>query len=151
MSTSLEMQIGVITRSLPAFCATEFVYKWYHQTLAVHRALFANNTCTYTADCKEIYVFRKLQRGLISMGRWCECWNIKISEDKTRAIYLSHRRRPVKAYFTSRGQNIPFLNHVNTSVYCLIKKITWSMHRETIITKDFGTFTRVDSLWEMTC
>jgi hypothetical protein len=35
----------------------------------------------------EGYVLRKIQCGLNSMAVWCECWNIKINEDKTRVIY----------------------------------------------------------------
>jgi hypothetical protein len=44
------------------------------------------------------------------MESWCERWNIKINEDKTRAIYFSHRRRPVEAYLTLKGRHIPFVN-----------------------------------------
>jgi retron-type reverse transcriptase len=52
------------------------------QTHGAHLALFAD-ICMYATDCKEDFVVRKLQRCLSSMEAWCECWNIKINEDKT--------------------------------------------------------------------
>jgi hypothetical protein len=51
-------------------------------------ALFADDTCLYATDRKEGYVLRNIQRGLDSMAAWCKCWNIKINQDKTRAIYF---------------------------------------------------------------
>jgi hypothetical protein len=33
------------------------------QAIGVHLALFADDTCLYTSECKEGYVVRKLQRG----------------------------------------------------------------------------------------
>jgi len=46
------------------------------------------------------------------MESWCERWHIKVNEDKTPAIYFSHRRRPVKALLTFKGQQVPPVNHV---------------------------------------
>jgi hypothetical protein len=63
-------------------------------------------------DRKGGYVLRKLQRGLSAIGTWCERWNIKINEDKTQAIYFSHRIRLPEAYLTLNERNIPFVNHV---------------------------------------
>jgi hypothetical protein len=68
------------------------------QTPGVHLALFADDTCPYETECKEGYVLRKLQRGLDAIEKWCEHWNIKINEEKTQAIYFSHRRRPPKSH-----------------------------------------------------
>jgi len=39
-------------------------------------------------------------------------WNIKISEDKTQAIYFSHRHGPVGTHLTLKGWNIPFVKEV---------------------------------------
>jgi hypothetical protein len=61
------------------------------QTHGVHLSLFAYVTCLYATDRKEGFAVRKLQRGLSSMKTWCERWNIKINEDKTRG-YFSHSR-----------------------------------------------------------
>jgi hypothetical protein len=55
---------------------------------------------------------RNLQHGLAATESWCECWNVKINEEKTQAIYFSHRRTPVKAFLTLKGRHIPFANHV---------------------------------------
>jgi hypothetical protein len=50
----------------------------------------------------------KLQRDLSAI----EHWNIKINEDKTQAIYFSHKLRPPEAHLTLNGRNIPFVNNV---------------------------------------
>jgi hypothetical protein len=70
----------------------------------------------YATERKEGYVLRKLQRGLTAMEAWCERWNIKINEDKTQAIYFSHRRAPVGTHLTLKGRNIPFVKEVKISV-----------------------------------
>jgi hypothetical protein len=71
------------------------------------------------------------------------CWNVKVNEDKTLAIYFSHRLRPHEARLTLSEWNIPFVNHV-----CVIfdKRITWRLHTEMIEAKAFGTFIRIYSL-----
>jgi len=38
------------------------------------------------------------------MESWCERWDMKINEDKTQAIYLSHRRRPVETRLTLKDR-----------------------------------------------
>jgi hypothetical protein len=84
--------------SCPLHCSQ---YKNYTpQIPGVYLALIADDTCVYTTDRKEGYVLRKLQRDLTSMESWCELWNIKITEDKTWAIYFFHHPRPVDAYLT---------------------------------------------------
>jgi hypothetical protein len=80
------------------------------QTSGVNLALFADDTCLYATDHKEGYVLRKVQRGLNSMATWCERWNIEINEDKTRAIYFTHRNRLLDSILTLNGRNIPFVN-----------------------------------------
>jgi hypothetical protein len=57
------------------------------QTSCVYLGPFADDTCTYTTDRKEGYVFS-------AIGTWCESWNIKVNHDKTQAIYFSHRLKP---------------------------------------------------------
>jgi hypothetical protein len=56
------------------------------QNLGVYWSLFADDTCLYSTDREECYVLRKIQRGLTAMESWCERWNIKINEKKTRVI-----------------------------------------------------------------
>jgi hypothetical protein len=46
------------------------------------------------------------------MEEWCEKWNIKINEDKTRAVYFSKRLRRVEAHLTLKGKAITFVNDV---------------------------------------
>jgi hypothetical protein len=71
------------------FCPTT-LYSLYinhtPQTPGVHLALFVDDTCIYTTDCKKDYVLRNLQRSLTSKESWCEPWKIKTNEDKTQTI-----------------------------------------------------------------
>jgi hypothetical protein len=78
----------------------------------VNLALFADDTCLYATDRKEGYIVRKIQRGLDSIAAWCKGWNIKINEDKTRAIYFTRRNRPPDSLLKLNGWNIPFVNSV---------------------------------------
>jgi hypothetical protein len=82
---------------------------------------------------KRVYALRKLQRGLTAMELWCEGWNIKISEEKSQAIYFSHWRTPVEAFLT-------FANDVRYLGVIFDKKITWKLHTETIATKALRIF-----------
>jgi hypothetical protein len=56
------------------------------QTTGMNLALFADDTWLYATDRKERYVLRMIQRRLDSMVAWCKHWNIKINQDKSRAI-----------------------------------------------------------------
>jgi hypothetical protein len=66
------------------------------QTHGVSLDLFTDDACIYATDGKEGYVLRKLQRGLSAIEMWLEHWNIKMNEDKTQAIQVSHRLRPLR-------------------------------------------------------
>jgi hypothetical protein len=82
-------------------------------------------TCIYATDHKEIYVLRKLQRGLNAVEAWCERWNTKINEDKTRAVYFSDRLRLAKACLMLKGWDIPFLNNVTYLSVIFDRRIRW--------------------------
>jgi hypothetical protein len=101
---------------------------------------------TVVVKGKEGYVLTKHQRGLNSIAAWCERWNIKINEDKTRAIYFTHRIRPTEPLLILNGRNIPFVNSVKYLGVIFDKKITWRPHREMIEAKAFKTFIRAYSL-----
>jgi hypothetical protein len=59
------------------------------QTLGVYLGLFADDTYNiHATDRKEGYILRKLQWGLIANEMWCERWNIKINDSRTKAIYF---------------------------------------------------------------
>jgi hypothetical protein len=85
------------------------------------------------------YVLRKLQRDLDAIETWCERWNIKINEDKTQAVYFSHRIRAPKCSLTLNGWKIPFVNNVNYLGVIFHKRITWRLHVEMIEAKAFRT------------
>jgi hypothetical protein len=99
----------------------------------------------YATDRRKSYVIRKLQRGLNAM-EWCEQWNIKINEDKTRAVYFSKRLRRVEAYLTLKGRAITFVNDVKYLGVTFDRKITWRNHIDWIITKALRTFVQIYSL-----
>jgi hypothetical protein len=90
----------------------------------------------------------KLQRGLSSMETWCEHWNIKINEDKTRGIYFSRSRRPPESHLTLNGRNIPFVNSIKYLGVIFDRKITWRLHIEMIEGKAFRTFIRIYFLFK---
>jgi hypothetical protein len=112
------------------------------QTPGVYLGLFTDDTCIYSTDHKEHHVLRKLKRGLSAIGTWCERWNIKINEDKTQAIYFSHRLQPPEAHLTLNGRNI---NHVKYPSVIFDKRITWRPHIEIIEATAFRTFIRIYS------
>jgi hypothetical protein len=118
------------------------------QTTDVHLALFADDTCVYATERKEGYILRKLQRGLYSRAEWSKRWSIKTNEDKTHAIYFSHRIRPPESFFTLNGQNTPFVNNVKYLGVIFDKKITLRLHIKTIETKAFRAFIRAYSLFK---
>jgi hypothetical protein len=66
---------------------------------------------------------------------WCERWNIKINEDKTRAIYFTHRDRPPDSLLTLNERNIPFVNNVKYLGVIFDKRMTWRLHIEVIEAK----------------
>jgi hypothetical protein len=82
------------------------------------------------------------------MEAWCERWNIKINEDKTQGIYFSHSRRPPASHLTLNGRIIPLVNDIKYLGVIFDKKITWSLHIQTVETKAFRTFIRVYSLFK---
>jgi hypothetical protein len=116
------------------------------QTRGVHLALFADDTCLYATDFKEGFIVRKLQRGLNSMETWCERWNFKINEDKTRRIYFSRSRRPPESHLTINGRDIPFVISAKYLGVLFDRKITWRLHIEMIEAKAFRTFMKTHSL-----
>jgi hypothetical protein len=129
---------------LPPPHIVEYIYINYtSETPGVCLGLFANDTFLYATDRKECYVFRKLQPALSAIEKWCERWNIQISEDKTQTINLSHRLRPPEAHLTLNGRNIPFVNHVKYLGKIFDKRITYRLHIKMIEAKAFRIFIRI--------
>jgi hypothetical protein len=82
------------------------------------------------------------------MAAYCERWNIKINEEKTRAVYFTHQKRPPDSPLTLNGRNIPFVNSVKYLVVIFDKRMTWRLHIEMIEAKAFRTFIRIYSLFK---
>jgi hypothetical protein len=105
------------------------------QTTAINLALFVDDASLYAIGHKEGYVLRKLQRVLSLMAAWCKQWYIKIKKENARAIYFSHRIRPLHSLFTLNGHNIPFINSAKYLGVIFDKKITWRLQLEAVSTK----------------
>jgi hypothetical protein len=91
------------------------IYKWY----APNIWCLSKSLCWW-----HLYIWDRPQRGVQSQKAavrsqcyWDLVWALehKIIEDKTHAIYFSHRLRLHEAYLTLNGRNIPFVNHVKLS------------------------------------
>jgi hypothetical protein len=67
--------------------------------------------------------------------------SIRINEDKTRAVYFSHR-------LTLNERNIPSVNHVKYLRVIFDKRITWRFHIEMTEVKTFRTFISIYSLFK---
>jgi hypothetical protein len=148
MSTPREIQAGVPQGSVLSPTLYSIYINNAPQSPGVRLALFADDTCIYTTDRKEGYVLRKLQRGLTSVGSWCEQWNIRINEDKTQAIYFSRRIGLPETSLTLNGRNMPFVNSTKYLGVIFDRKITWKLHFEASEAKAFRTFLRVYPLFE---
>jgi hypothetical protein len=146
MSTPRYMQAEVPQGSVLSLTLSNLYLNDTPQTSGVNLALFADDICRYVTDRKESYVLRKIQSGLNSMAAWCEHWNIKINEDKTRVIYFTHRNRPPNSLMLN-GRNIPIVNSVKYLGVTFDKRITWRLHTEKIEAKAFRTFIRIYSLF----
>jgi hypothetical protein len=48
-----------------------------------HLALFTEDTYMYATEKHKCQVLCKLQCSLTAVKSWCECWNIKINEEKS--------------------------------------------------------------------
>jgi hypothetical protein len=148
MSTAREMRTGVPKVSVLSPALYNMYINDAPQPPKVYLALFADDICLHATDRKDVFVVRKLQRGLSSMETWCERWNIKINEDKTQGIYFYRTRRPPESHLTLNGRNIPFLNSVKYLDVIFDKKVNWRLHIEMIEAKAFRTFIRIYSLFK---
>jgi hypothetical protein len=96
--------------SCPPHCVV-YVYIYdTPQTPGDYLGLFVDDTCIHATDRRESYVLIKLQQGLSAIETWCERWNIKLNEDKTQAIYFSHRIRPPEAHPLRQSCKISWCN-----------------------------------------
>jgi hypothetical protein len=146
MSTPRSMQAGVPQGSILSPTLYNLYINDTPQTPDVNLALFVDDTCLYETDSKEGYVLRKIQRVLDSMAASCKHWNIKINEDKTRAIYFTRRNRPSDSVLTLNGRNIPFVNNVKYVGVLFDKRMTWRLHIQIIEAKAFRIFNSIYSL-----
>jgi hypothetical protein len=142
------MQAGVPQGSVLSHTLYNLYINDTPQTPGVNLALFANDTCLYATGRNVGYVLSKIQRGLDSMAAWCKRWNIKINEDKSRAIYFARRYRPPDSLLKLNGRNIPFVNSVKYLGVLFDKRTTWRLHIQMIEAKAFRTFIRIYSLFK---
>jgi hypothetical protein len=81
------------------------------------------------------------------MVTWCERWNVKVSEEKTQAIYFSRGLRPPEFHLTLNERNTAFVNRIKYFGVIFGEKITWTLHIEMIDAKAFRTFIRIYSIF----
>jgi hypothetical protein len=150
MSTPRCMKAGVPQGSVLSPTPYNLYINDTPQTSGVNIALFADDTCLYATDHKEGFVLRKIQRGLNAIAAWCKCWNIKLNEDKTRAIYFTYRNRPPDSLLMLNGRNITFVNSVIHLGEIFYKRITstWRLQIQMIEAMAFRTFIRIYSLFK---
>jgi hypothetical protein len=104
----------------------------------------------YATEEHERRVLSKLQRGLTGLtavGSWCESWNMKVNEGKTRAIYFSGRRRITRDDFQLNGRNTPFVNNAENLGVIFDMGMTYRLHIETTVAKALGTYMRTYSIF----
>jgi hypothetical protein len=140
MSTPRYMQVGVPQGSVLSPTLYNLYINDTRQTPGVNLVLFADDTSLYATDRKEGYVLRKIQHGLDSMAAWCKRWNIKINEDKTRAIYFTHRNRLPGSLLKLNGWNILLVNSVKYLGVLFDKTMTWRLHIQITEAKAFRKF-----------
>jgi hypothetical protein len=113
------MSQTISLRRLESAAAGRAHVSWNSDGLHGRRSIPSMVHCTASRTALE-----PIQRGLSTTEIWCTRWNIKINEDKTQAIYFSHRLRPPEAHLTLNEQNIPFVNHVKYVGVIFDKRIT---------------------------
>jgi hypothetical protein len=84
------------------------------------------------------------------MSEWFKLCNMKINEDGTQNIYISHRIRPPESLLTLNGRNTSFVNYKKYLGVVSDKKITWRLHI-TMEAKAFRAFIRTYSLSKSKC
>jgi hypothetical protein len=110
LSSPKKIMAGVLQGSVLAPVLYSLYMNDAPEAPGVLLALFADDTCIYATEKHEHRVLNKLQHGLTAVGSWCLCWNIKVNEGKTQAIYFSRRRRIPKDDLQLNGRNITFVN-----------------------------------------
>jgi hypothetical protein len=104
---------------------------------ATHLAQFTDDTYICATEKHERLVLCKLQRGLTAVNSWCERWNIKISEGKTRVIYFS--RRIPDSVLQLNGRDIPFVHNVTHLGVIFNRRMTSRHHGERTADKALRT------------
>jgi hypothetical protein len=84
ISTPRDTQAGVQQGSVLSPTLYSLYINDTPQTSGVYLGFFADDTCIYATDREEVYVLRKLQRGLTAIEIRCERWNIKINKIRLR-------------------------------------------------------------------
>jgi hypothetical protein len=154
---SLGGRHNVYTKAYASRGATRF-HPVSHTIQLVHKWYSPNTRCTPSSLCRwHMSICDWTQRGLHSEktpvrsklnGDMVWVLEYKVNEEKTRAIYFSHRIRPPDFILTLNGRDIPFVNNVKYIGVIFDKKITWRLHTEMIEAKTFKIFIRIHLLFK---
>jgi hypothetical protein len=113
-----------------------------------HLALPGEDVSAYATEKPERRVLRRLLRGLKAVKSWSECWNIKINEGKTQAIYFCRRLSVPDDLLQLNGQNIPFVNNVTYLGATFDRRMTGRHHVEKTVSKALSTNLRIYSVFK---
>jgi hypothetical protein len=124
------------------------LYSLYINDTPAAPALFADDTFVYATEKHERRVLNQLHHGLTAVGSWCQCWNIKINEGKTQAIYFSKIHRMPGDDLQLNGRNTPFVNSVKYLSVIFDRRMTWRSHIEKIAAKALGAYIRAYHIYK---
>jgi hypothetical protein len=116
LSTQWDIEAGVPQVSVLSLTLYSVYINDTPQIIGVFLALFANDVC-------ERERVNRSQRGSCSQkaATWAHLNGIMVWVlDKTQAMYFSYWHSPFKAFLKSKGQQIPFVNHVKylSVIFC---------------------------------
>jgi hypothetical protein len=118
------------------------LYKIAPASPGTHLVLFMDDTCIYE-------IKSELQCSLTAVKLCRMSWNIKINEEKTRAIYFSGRCKVLEDVLQLNGQNIPSVNNVKYPDVILDRRMTWRLHIERTKAKALNMYIRMYSVFKI--
>jgi hypothetical protein len=129
--------------------ATTFIQPLYncclHGTWSSSRSVHGQ----YVTEKHEYHVLCKPQQVLTAVNLWCECWSIKITEEKTPAIYFSRRLRVPDNVLQLKGWDIPFVNNVMYLGVTFDRMMIWRHQTERTTAKALYTYVKTYSLFKI--
>jgi hypothetical protein len=80
---------------------------------------------------------------------WCEHWNTKINEEKTKVICFSRILKVPDDVLQLNGRDIPFENNATYLGVIFNRRVTWRQHIERAVAKALCTYIRTYSIFKI--